>query len=308
MEIQNISWRHSNYTVIHPTTLLDHWRKISDYAGPITIKTWKGRGAKTYKAWICVFVCLATSAIHIEVVGDYSAKRFGADKELKKLFIQRTKEHHHITTTLMNDHAQWEFNPPAAPHMGGKWEAAVKSVKFHINRTTRDASVTIEEINTLLTQIEAILNSRPIQPLMDDPNDCSALTPGHFLIGEPLNTLPDPSASDPNASMISRWQFIQKRVQRYWKQWRKHYLQQFLSTFKWHHPSNTIKVGSLVLITDQRQPQCKWPLARVMKLHPGKDGLTRVVTLKTTSSIISRPIHILAPLPVPIEDTDINHQ
>ncbi|XP_011502820.1 PREDICTED: uncharacterized protein LOC105366180 [Ceratosolen solmsi marchali] len=149
-----------------------------DYAGPITIKTWKGRGAKTYKAWICVFVCLATSAIHIEVVGDYSAKGFiaayrrftsrrgipqvmhsdcgttfiGADKELKKLFIQHTKEHHHITTTLMNDHAQWEFNPPAAPHMGGKWEAAMKSIKFNISRTTREASFTIEEINTLLTR------------------------------------------------------------------------------------------------------------------------------------------------------------
>ncbi|XP_011496143.1 PREDICTED: uncharacterized protein LOC105360842 [Ceratosolen solmsi marchali] len=208
----------------------------------------------------------------------------GADKELKKLFIQHTKELHHITTTLTNDHAQWEFNPPATPHMGGKWEATVKSIKFHISRTTREASFTIEEINTLLTQIEAILNSRPIHSLTDDPNDCSALTPGHFLIGEPLNTIPNPSTSDHKASIMSRWQFLQQRVQRFWKQWKKHYLQQFLSTSKWHHPSNTIKVGSLVLITDQRQPQYKWPFmaqSRVIKLHPGKGGLTRVVTLKS---------------------------
>ncbi|XP_011502549.1 PREDICTED: uncharacterized protein LOC105365948 [Ceratosolen solmsi marchali] len=205
----------------------------------------------------------------------------GADKELKKLFSQRTKEHYHMTATLMVDQTQWKFNPPAAPHMGGKWEAAVKSIKFYINRSTRDTPFTIEEISTLLTQIEAILNSRPLQSLTDNPDDCSALTPGHFLIGGPLNTLPDPSANDSNLSMHSKWQGIQQRVQQFRRQWTKHYLQQYLWTSKWHNPNHGIKVGSLVLITDQRIPPCEWPLGRVLELHPARDGLTRVVILKT---------------------------
>ncbi|XP_071651745.1 uncharacterized protein [Temnothorax longispinosus] len=116
-------------------------------------KTWKGRGAKTYKGWICVFVYFSTSAIHLEVVSDYSSEGFiatfrkfsarrgiaqtmysdcgttfiGADAALKKMFIQSSQEHQRITQILQHDRIRWEFNPPGAPHMGGKWEAVVKS-------------------------------------------------------------------------------------------------------------------------------------------------------------------------------------
>ncbi|XP_077257508.1 uncharacterized protein LOC143894759 [Temnothorax americanus] len=199
-----------------------------DYAGPLTIKTWKGRGAKTYKGWICVFVCFSTSAIHLEVVSDYSSEGFiaafrrfsarrgiaqtiysdcgttfiGADAALKKMFIQSSQEHQRIAQILQQDCTRWEFNPPGALHMGGKWEAVVKSVKFHLRRTIGETLLTTEELTTLLTQIEAILNSRPLEPLSDDPEDVSALTPGHFLIGGPLTTIPEPSPIDLTASRL----------------------------------------------------------------------------------------------------------
>ena len=69
---------------------------------------------------------------------------------------------------LTNDGTKWSFNPPAAPHFGGKWEAAVKSVKYHLRRTIGDTALTYEELTTLLVQIEAVLNSKPLQPLSDD--------------------------------------------------------------------------------------------------------------------------------------------
>ena len=132
-----------------------------DYAGPLTLKTWKGRGAKTHKGWICVFVCLTTSAVHLEVVSDYSTegfistyKRFvsrrgiphslysdcgtnfvGADTWLKVLFTQISQKNQRISSLLAQDRTQWNFNPPSAPHMGGKWEAVVKSLKHHLRRT-----------------------------------------------------------------------------------------------------------------------------------------------------------------------------
>ncbi|XP_015433443.1 PREDICTED: uncharacterized protein LOC107189427 [Dufourea novaeangliae] len=126
-----------------------------DYAGRLTIKIWKGRGAKKQKGWLCIFVCFVTSAVHLEAVSDYTADSFlavfrrftgrrsicntlysdcgtnfiGADATLKKLFTQGTQELNALRCSLTNDGTTWKFNPPAAPHMGGKWEAAVKSVK-----------------------------------------------------------------------------------------------------------------------------------------------------------------------------------
>lgn len=81
---------------------------------------------------------------------------------------------------------EWHFMTPAAPHQGGICEAAVKSMKFHLKRVIGLQTLPYESLVTLLTQIEAILNSRPIHPLSDDPLDMQALTPGHFLVGEPL--------------------------------------------------------------------------------------------------------------------------
>ncbi|XP_034192364.1 uncharacterized protein LOC117609795 [Osmia lignaria lignaria] len=167
-----------------------------DYAGPLTLKTWKGRGAKTQKGWICVFVCFSTSAVYctqlIAAYRRFTSRRSiaaafysgcgtnfqGADSQLKKLFTQSTRENQDIAALLAEDGTQWHFNPPAAPHMGRKWEAVVKSLKFHLRNTVGDALLTYEESITLFAQIETILNSRPLEPLSDDPDDATS-QPSH---------------------------------------------------------------------------------------------------------------------------------
>ncbi|XP_011884033.1 PREDICTED: uncharacterized protein LOC105571168, partial [Vollenhovia emeryi] len=159
-----------------------------DYAGPLTVKTWKRRGAKTTKDWIYVFVCFSTSAVHLGAVSDYSSEGFiaayrrfssrrgiahtlqsdcgtnfiGADTALKRLFIQSTQDHQRVSHLLSQDNNRWEFNPPATPHMGGKWEAVVKPIKFHLRRTIGESVLTFEELTTLLTQIEEV-RSPPYQ-------------------------------------------------------------------------------------------------------------------------------------------------
>ena len=142
-----------------------------DYAGPISLESWKGREHESYKGWLVILVCMATSAVHIEIVSDYTSDGFisayrrfisrrgicktiysdcgtnflGADQQLRKLFSSGSKEALDLDHLLLNDGTQWKSNPPDAPHFGGKWEAAVKTVKFHLNRTIGDTLLTFEE-------------------------------------------------------------------------------------------------------------------------------------------------------------------
>ncbi|XP_054289554.1 uncharacterized protein LOC129004885 [Macrosteles quadrilineatus] len=299
-----------------------------DYAGPFVIKTWHGKRAKTYKGYIAVFICSATSAIHLELVSNYSAEAFiaaykrftsrrgicatltsdcgttfvGADKELKRLFSSSSAESGQLKSLLANDGTEWKFNPPAAPHFGGHWEAGVKSVKYHLKRVMKTHLLTYEEFSTVLVQIEAVLNSRPLCQLTEDPDDLAILTPAHFLVGESLTTIPEPNQENQPTSRLTRWKLTRQMLESFWKKWSREYLQQLQAIYKWRFPSCSIKLGSVVLVVDEQLPPSKWPLARVTELHPGRDGLTRVATLRTSSTSLKRPIVKLCPLPIEVSD------
>ncbi|XP_024889769.1 uncharacterized protein LOC112466111 [Temnothorax curvispinosus] len=295
-----------------------------DYAGPFVLKTWRGRNPQTYKAYIALFVCHATSAIHLELVTDYTTdafiaayKRFtarrgicatlmsdcgtnfqGADSELKRLFSSSSEELGNLAMLLANHGTQWKFNPPSAPHFGGKWEAGVRSVKFHLKRVVGDNLLTFEEMSTWLTQIEATLNSRPLCPLTDDPNDLNALTPGHFLIGGAPTIIPEPSLEAVKVARLSRWQLIRQMLDSFWTRWSSECLQRYLSIYKWNKATPSLKVGSLVLVVDERYPPSKWPLGRIIETFPGSDGYTRVVSVRTQHAVLKRPIVKVCPLPI----------
>ncbi|XP_029178513.1 uncharacterized protein LOC114946230 [Nylanderia fulva] len=201
-----------------------------DYAGPVWLRTSKGRGHKATKGFIVVFVCLASRAVHLDVASDYSADAFiaalrrlisrrgvcislysdcgtnfvGADRQLSALFSAASADGRRIAAFAAQEKIQWHFNPSAAPNFGGLWEAAVKFMKHHLRRVIGDATLIYEELATLLSQIEACLNSRPLQPLSDDPEDVAAFTPGHFLIGSALSAVPEPSLEREPSAQLSR--------------------------------------------------------------------------------------------------------
>ena len=110
-------------------------------------------------------------------------------------FLEERKTQKAISEFCSTQNIQWHFIPEHAPHFGGLWEAAVKSFKIHLRKVAMNVKFTFEELTTLLTQIEAVLNSRPLVPLPSDDDGIEALTPGHFLIGRPLESIPDPSSS-----------------------------------------------------------------------------------------------------------------
>ncbi|XP_014361661.2 uncharacterized protein LOC106713372 [Papilio machaon] len=169
-----------------------------DFTGFINIRFSPGRGAKCYKGYICLFVCFVTKAIHLEAVSDLTSSGFiaafqrfvsrrgycetlysdngtnfiGADRELGEMFDRaKSKLPDELQHLLANEGTAWKYSPPHGPNFGGLWEAGVRSTKMHLKRIIGDSTLTFEELTTVLTQIEACLNSRPLSYLSDNPND-----------------------------------------------------------------------------------------------------------------------------------------
>lgn len=150
---------------------------------------------------------------------------------------------------------------------------------------------------TLLTQIEAVLNSRPLCPITNDPDDLNAITPGHFLMGCAPTLVPEPSLESIRMSYLSR-QLTRHMSDCFWSRWSKECLQRYHSISKWNTNSPSLSIGSLVLVIDERYPPSKWLLGRIVDTHPGTDGHTRIVTVRTQLSTLKRPIIKLCPLPI----------
>ncbi|XP_025997412.1 uncharacterized protein LOC105200088 [Solenopsis invicta] len=247
-----------------------------DYAGPMLLKEGRRRNARLHKAYISVFVCFSTKAVHLEIVTDLTSEAFigafkrfmsrrgrpscmysdngttfvGARKQIKELYncVNDRDTRLAMQRFMRDNEIEWRFIPPHAPHVGGLWEAAVKSAKSHINRVLGNANLTYEEMQTVLCEVEAVLNSRPLTPLNEDPNDLHCITPEHFLIGAALNNFPVADLTEENPGRLLRWQRVEQ--------------------------------------------------LRVQQLHPGPDGVVRTATLRTAKDQITRPLTKLAIVPM----------
>ncbi|KAF0721510.1 Integrase catalytic domain-containing protein [Aphis craccivora] len=298
-----------------------------DFAGPLLIKLGL-RKSTTIKAYVAVFVCFATKAIHLEAVSALTTaafmaalKRFmsrrgkpsriwsdngtnfvGTRKELE-CYFRRQLTGRTISDELVEEGVQWVFTPPAAPHFGGVWEAAVKSFKHHFVRVAGAAILNFEELATLLAQIEACLNSRPLTAVSSDPADLQALTPGHFLIGGPVLMLPETDYSEMPDNRLKRWELVQKMTQMFWKRWRLEYLSSLQSKAKWLNSTTNVKIGTLAVLKDDNVPPLQWKMVRIIEIHPGSDGIVRVVTVRTASGQqLKRPTVKICPLPMGKEE------
>ncbi|GFW53999.1 uncharacterized protein TNCV_3828071, partial [Trichonephila clavipes] len=145
----------------------------------------------------------------------------------------------------------------------------------------RNSKFSYEELLTLITQIEAILNSRPLTPLSSDVDDLEVLTPAHFLIGRPITAIVEPSLLQCESNRLNVWQRITKSVQTIWKRWSLSYLNSLQQRKKWIVNKENLKLGDMVLIREENLPPCKWLLGRVVKIYMGKDKKVRVVDIKT---------------------------
>lgn len=296
-----------------------------DLGGPFFVKESTRRNAKVNKAYLCLFVCFSTKAVHCEVLTDLSCECFlaafdrfvarrglsaclysdcgtnfiAAAKNFKEVvnFLNNKKNQDEILCGMTTRQVEWRTNPPNAASMGGLWEAGIKSAKHLLLRSVGDRSLTFEELTTVFCRIEAVLNSRPLCSLSDNPNEFDVLTAGHFLVGQSLVAVPEYEFEDVPLNRLSRWQSIQKVSQSFWRRWSDDYLHSLQQKNKWFSSPPNLKVGDLVLLKSNLTRPLQWPLGRIETTHPGVDKIVRVVTLRTKNGLIKRPVNKICPLP-----------
>jgi hypothetical protein len=207
-----------------------------DFGGPLYVRTQLGE-AKTY---ICLFTCAITRSVHLEIVTDLSEEKF-------LLAFRRFASRKSLPLTMISDNAstyiasaetlkelfqspslkeafsrqgvEWKFIPKRAPWYGGFWERLIGLTMTALKKTLGRTSVTLEELQTLIVEVEAILNDRPITSVSGDINHEEPLTPSHLLYGRRITSLPfdtsvcDDDLNDPdyaNGSNIRRRAKLQK--------------------------------------------------------------------------------------------------
>ncbi|XP_017848265.2 uncharacterized protein LOC108603731 isoform X3 [Drosophila busckii] len=296
-----------------------------DFCGPFYSKS-EVRNRPPTKCYIAIFVCFATKASHLELVEDLSAMSFiaslrrfistrgkphtiwsdnatnfvGAKNELKELaeLFLSDPQNFALRDCFVSLGINWQFIPPRSPHFGGLWEAAVKSAKFHFIRVVGKSLLTFNELRTLVCEISAMLNSRPICPLSESPDDLDILTPGHFLIGASFAAIEEPDITHLDISRLSRWQRVCQMQQTFWRKWSTSYLSLLQERGKWRSSKPSLLPNSIVVLKDENLPPLQWRMGRVESTIPGKDGVSRVAVIRTATGVTKRAVSKLAVLPL----------
>ena len=306
-----------------------------DFAGPFTIKMGYVRKPTLLEAHICVFVCLATKAVHLEVVSDTSTIAFeaalhrfcsrrgcpqhiytdnggnfvGARNNSNRLqsFLKEQKTDEDIKHFLATNHnIVWHNIPAFSPHMGGLWEAAVRGMKKHLMRVMNQRRFTFEELTTITCQIEACLNSRPLISITShNPDGILTLTAGHFLMNKNPSAYPEDPAPYNNLELLTKWNLCQAIVQQVWTRWHKEYLHTLHTRSKWQAAKTNLQPNDVVAIRPRGKfMPCHWPLGRVVRTLPGKDGQVRVVDLQTPAGQLQRAVTQVALIYRPGEEIE----
>jgi len=280
-----------------------------DCFGPFLCKV----GRAEIKRYGLLITCLSIRAVHIEMLYDMSTDAFlngfrrfvarrgspkkvwcdngtnfiGARSEVDK--GKSSLDYKKIAAQGQMDEIEWKFNPPGAPHMGGVWERMVGVTKRVMTAVMKKARLSDDILCTLFSEVECIVNGRPLTKLSDDADDLMPLTPNHLLI---LHQGPAPVPGDfSEADMFrKRWRFVQHLANQFWNRWIKEYLPELQRRKKWQNTVDNVKEGDLVLLMDENLPRRVWPLGVIVEVIMGRDKFVRSVRVRTRASIFVRPI------------------
>jgi len=300
-----------------------------DYTGAISV-----RGAPDGRAYIVLFTCAVTRAVHLEVAQDNSEAEFLAAfirftsrrsypqtiySDNASNFIAANKTLQSIANSesvvnKLNEYkVKWKFITPRAAWHGGMWERLIGLMKSSLKKVVGNALLTIGELTTLVTQIEAKMNDRPITFVSDQFDDPEPLTPSMLLTGCRINSFPssfaekellDPTYGSSTPSHQKRLLFLQSKLDHLWRRWQKEYLTLLRERFNKSSEKMKIpEIGRIVLIHGDNK-RVHWKLGRITSLLYGKDGYVRSASVRTSNGVLSRPITKLYPLEIDCENVE----
>ena len=282
-----------------------------DCFGPFEVR----RGRTKVKRYGVIFTCLALRAVHIEVASSLDTESFihallrfiarrGQPEEMRSdkggNFVKGERElreavnewnQSQIHDYLVQRGIKWTFNPPAGPHHGGVWERCIRTVRKVMKALMKEQVLDDEGLNTLMCEVEAIINGRPITKLSDDPRDAEPLTPNHLLLLRTGPKVPPGNFTKHDNYFNRRWRQVQYLADLFWKRWVREYLPSLQQRQKWHKQQRNFAVDDVVLVLDDNKPRNSWPLGRIQEVYTNRrDGLVRSVKLKNSTSELVRPI------------------
>ncbi|UYV84801.1 hypothetical protein LAZ67_X003569 [Cordylochernes scorpioides] len=259
-----------------------------DLAGPLYLKN------KT-KAWIVLFTCAVFRAIHLELVTSLNTEAFiqalrrfiarrgrptviysdngtnfvGANNALKALNWKK------IVLDQNLHKISWKFIPPTAAWWGGWWERLIRSIKDLLVRILGHSSVYYEEMSTILCDVEATINSRPLTYIHEDFDNLDKLDSKKFQ---------------------DRYRHCQRLREALRSRFQSEYLGQLVQKANERTPK--LSVGDVVIVKVEDKRRLHWPMARIVEMFPGRDGHSRVAKVRTKLGTLIRPVQKLYPLEV----------
>lgn len=195
----------------------------------------------------------------------------------------------------------WKFIAPEAPWWGGWWERLVRTVKTTLRKILGKALLTFEELATVLTEVEAVVNSRPLTFIESDIGEPCALTPADLLIGRRFTALPNGASNVATTSTrtdaLRRQQYRKRLTENFWTRWQKEYLLQLRSAhFAARRTATEFNVGDIVLVYAEKTPRQMWKLARILEVYRSVDGRIRSCKIKLQDGLVTtRAIQRLCP-------------
>ena len=298
-----------------------------DFTGALYVV--QKEGGAEMKVYIALFTCAITRAVHLEIVPDmttqaflnafrrFSARRSTPTQMISDNALTFTSAADYIKS-LLNDPAireymrehqiNWSFNPKRAPWWGGFFERLIGLTKIAIQKTLRRSRITMDQLVTLVTEIECALNNRPLT-YIDSMDVTEALTPAHLLHGRQLTMLPHETCdmNDPDyhvvdqSALVTRSKKLASIFERFWQSWSSEYITALRERHiqsKVGSDKNIAKVGDVVLVHSDDVKRVNWKLAKIESLIFGNDGIARAARIKTQNGITNRPLARLYPLEI----------
>ena len=283
-----------------------------DLMGPFLVKL---NGRANHKVWIAVFTCMESRAVHTEAVFKIDADsainaiiRFKSRRPgVKNMYSDRgtnfvaansilRKELEELnqstSTRLMEEGIEWSFNPANAPHRGGSWERIIGLFKKHLTAALLGDTPRFDTFTTTVTEIEAIMNRRPLTQISTDSRDSKAITPMDLLC--PATPSVDrrifvgAANADAVNGMKNSWRQAQCRVNQFWKAFKRDYLTTLHSRSKWRKSKENLKKDDLVILVDETVERHRWKMGRIQKTFQSGPHVRRVEVKKGDGKVVLR--------------------